>query len=108
MQSHINRIHFSKHIFDVWENVYEPAEDCFLFAENLEVERGAQVIDVGTGCGILGILAADTAAEVVAIDLNPYAVRCAKENSKLNNAATRWFSCKLTSLPPLTWRQDLI
>jgi len=79
------RTRFGKYIFDVWENVYEPAEDSFLFAENLTVEKGAQVLDVGTGCGILGIVAAENAATVLAIDLNPYAIRCAKENSALNN-----------------------
>ena len=41
-------------------------------------------MDVGTGCGLLGILAAKKACKVVAVDLNPYAIRCAKENSVLN------------------------
>ena len=81
----VKRVHFGKYVFNVWENVYEPAEDSFLFAENLDVEKGAQVLDVGTGCGLLGILAAEKAGNVVAVDLNPYAVRCAKENSALNN-----------------------
>ena len=85
MQSPVRRIRFGKYIFDVWENVYEPAEDSFLFAENLDVERGMHVLDVGTGCGMLGILAAEKAAGVITVDLNPYAVRCAKENSVLNN-----------------------
>jgi len=85
MQSPVKRVHFDKYIFDVWENVYEPAEDTFLFAENLSMETCVQVLDVGTGCGILGILAAEKASKVVAIDLNPYAARCAKENSMLNN-----------------------
>ena len=85
----VRRVHFGKHIFDVWENVYEPAEDTFLFAENLGLEEGVQVLDVGTGCGILGILAAEKAAEVVALDMNPYAVRCAKENSALNNVSNK-------------------
>jgi release factor glutamine methyltransferase len=89
MQSPIKRTHFSKHIFDISENVYEPAEDSFLFAENLEVKRGEQVLDVGTGCGILGILAAEKAAAVLAVDPNPYAIRCAKENSKLNNVESK-------------------
>lgn len=84
MQSPVRRIRFGKNVFDVWENVYEPAEDSFLFAENLDVERGMQVLDVGTGCGLLGITAAEKAAGVIAVDLNPYAVRCAKENSVLN------------------------
>jgi release factor glutamine methyltransferase len=85
MPSPVKRAHFGKYIFDVWENVYEPAEDSFLFAENLDVEKGTNVLDVGTGCGILGILAAEKAATVLAVDLNPYAIRCAKENSALNN-----------------------
>ncbi len=85
MQSPVKRTRFGDFIFDVSENVYEPAEDSFLFAENLEVEKGAQVLDVGTGCGILGIFAAEKAALVIAVDLNPYALRCAKENSALNN-----------------------
>ena len=81
----VKRVHFGNYVFNVWENVYEPAEDSFLFAENLDVEKGAQVLDVGAGCGMLGILAAEKAGNVVALDLNPYAVRCAKENSTLNN-----------------------
>jgi release factor glutamine methyltransferase len=85
MSSAVKRMHFGKFVFDVWENVYEPAEDTFLFAENLHVEKGAQVLDVGTGCGILGILAAEKASTVVAVDLNPYAVRCAQANSELNS-----------------------
>ena len=75
---------FGDYVFDLNDEVYEPAEDTFLFAENLEVKEGEQVLDLGTGCGILGILAAKKANEVVAVDLNPYAIRCAKENSALN------------------------
>ena len=81
----VKRVHFGNYVFNVWENVYEPAEDSFLFAENLDVEKGAQVLDVGTGCGMLGILAAEKAGNVVAVDLNPYAVCCARENAALNN-----------------------
>jgi len=84
MQSPVKRVHFGSLVFDVWENVYEPAEDTFLMAENLDVDAGMQVLDVGTGCGILGAVAAQKAASVVSIDLNPYAVRCAKANSVLN------------------------
>ena len=79
------RVYFDDYVFVVDENVYTPAEDSFLFAENLDVEAGGSVLDMGTGCGILGILAAKNANAVVAVDVNPYAVRCAKENAKLNN-----------------------
>jgi release factor glutamine methyltransferase len=79
------RVYFGDCSFSVWENVYEPAEDSFLFAENLEVEAGERVLDMGTGCGILGILAAKKGCSVVAMDVNPYAVRCARENATFNN-----------------------
>jgi release factor glutamine methyltransferase len=89
MPSPIKQVFFEGYVFRVDENVYEPAEDSFLFAENLGVEDGEAVLDIGTGCGILGIVAAEKAAKVVAVDINPYAVRCAKENAKLNRVADR-------------------
>jgi release factor glutamine methyltransferase len=72
-------------MFDVWANVYEPAEDSFLFAENLKTKKDDVVLDMGAGCGILGIIAAEKAAEVVAVDINPYAMKCARANAQLNN-----------------------
>jgi release factor glutamine methyltransferase len=83
------KVFFGKYIFDVWENVYEPAEDSFLFARNLLVQDNSVVLDMGTGCGILGIIAAVQASEVVAVDINPYAVRCAKENARLNRVLNK-------------------
>ena len=85
MPSQTKRVYFSDYVFVVDENVYEPAEDSFLFAENLELHAGERVLDMGTGCGILGILAAKDAQRVIALDVNPYAVHCAKENAALNN-----------------------
>ncbi len=78
------RVFFADFVFVVDENVYEPAEDSFLFAENLKVNARDRVLDMGTGSGILGVVAAKTACDVIAVDLNPYAVRCALYNAKLN------------------------
>jgi len=83
------RAHFGVCVFNIFEEVYEPAEDTFLFAENLDVKEGEQVLDVGTGCGILGILAAKKAGGVVAVEINPHAIRCAKENSELNGVDSK-------------------
>ncbi len=85
----VKRVYFEKQAFDVCEDVYEPAEDSFLFAENLEIERGAEVLDVGTGCGILSIVAAEKGADVIAVDFNPYAIQSAKENASLNNVRNK-------------------
>jgi release factor glutamine methyltransferase len=87
----VKKVFFEDWVFCVLENVYEPAEDSFLFAENLAVGEGDVVLDMGTGCGILGVVAAEKAAKVVAVDVNPYAVRCAKENAKLNGVLDRMF-----------------
>jgi release factor glutamine methyltransferase len=81
----IKRVHFGNYYFDVYDDVYEPAEDSFLFAENLDVKEGAEVLDMGVGCGLLGILAAQKASAVLGVDINPYAISCAKANSALNN-----------------------
>jgi release factor glutamine methyltransferase len=70
--------------FEICENVYDPAEDSFFFAENLDVKEGTYILDMGTGSGILGIVAADKASEVLAVDINPYSIVCAKHNALLN------------------------
>jgi release factor glutamine methyltransferase len=72
--------------FNITEEVFEPSDDSFLFAENLDVHKGDEVLDLGTGCGILGVLAAiQYAKNVLSVDINPYAVTCAKQNAALNH-----------------------
>ena len=46
-------------------------------------------MDLGTGCGILGIVAAQRAQNVLAVDINPYAISCAKQNAVLNNVRVK-------------------
>ncbi|MBI3977924.1 MAG: methyltransferase [Chloroflexi bacterium] len=43
-------------------------------------EPGASVLDLGTGSGVIAIFAGRWARRVVAVDLNPAAVRCARAN----------------------------
>jgi len=73
--------------FYISRNVYEPAEDTFLAADNLMVNEDDAVLDIGTGCGILAVLAAQKAKKVVAVDVNPHAIRCARKNAKINKLA---------------------
>lgn len=80
---------YKDHIFYVFPEVYEPSDDTYLLADNLKVKKGCEVLDIGTGCGILGILASDMADRVVAVEINPYAVRCAKINAEINDAAEK-------------------
>jgi len=89
MSSMNKKVFFEDYTFLVDARVYEPAEDSFLFAENLPTEEARKVIDVGAGCGFLGIIAARRANEVFAVDVNPYAVHCAKQNARLNRLTSR-------------------
>lgn len=70
--------------FLVYPGIYEPAEDTFLIADNLDVRRGERVLELGTGCGLLAILAAKRGAKVVATDINPLALECARTNAAEN------------------------
>jgi release factor glutamine methyltransferase len=49
------------------------------------VHRDAEVLDMGTGSGVCAVFAAQHARRVVAVDINPAAVRCAAINTLLNN-----------------------
>jgi release factor glutamine methyltransferase len=89
MNSQPKRIFYEGYVFDVLESVYEPAEDSFLLAENLVIKEGDLVLDVGTGCGLLAVLAAKNAKKVIATDMNPHAVWCALQNANLNNVANK-------------------
>jgi release factor glutamine methyltransferase len=102
MNSQSKRVFFGDYAFVVDENVYEPAEDTFLFAENLDVNDGDTVLDMGTGCGILGILAVKKASMVVSIEINPYAVRCIRRNTLLNNARSKIFIVQGDLFAPLS------
>ena len=59
------------------------------FIATLDI-KGKQVIDVGTGTGILAIAAALAgAAEVIATDINPSATLSVPENARLNGVGGR-------------------
>jgi release factor glutamine methyltransferase len=106
MLSSTKQVFFEGSTFVVSKHVYEPAEDSFLFAENLDVKQGATVLDVGAGCGLLGILVAKKASTVVAIDINPYAILCTKENARLNNVQDKMFFVRGDLVAPLSRETD--
>ncbi len=75
--------------FRVFTDVYKPAEDTFLLAENLEINENERVLELGTGCGILSILSAKEKAEVVATDINQTTLECARGNAKIHEVEDR-------------------
>jgi len=87
MKSSRKQVVYNDLTFHILRNVYEPAEDTFLAADNMIVKKADVVLDMGTGCGILAVLAAQKAKKVVAVDVNPHAISCARKNAEINKLA---------------------
>jgi release factor glutamine methyltransferase len=54
------------------------------------VTANQTVLDMGTGSGVIGIMAAKRGARVLAVDVNPAAVALATENVCRHNLTDRW------------------
>ncbi len=68
--------------FVVFKNVFWAFYDNPLLT-TFKINPGDSVLDVGTGTGVIAIFAAyGGAGKIVAVDINPAAVACAKENAK--------------------------
>ena len=68
---------------------HETTSMCMQLLEK-HLQEGMRVMDVGTGSGILAIAAARLGArEVLAIDIDPAAVKVARENIALNHVRDR-------------------
>jgi release factor glutamine methyltransferase len=65
-------------------NVYQPSDDSFLLADNIRVKENERVLDMGTGCGIQGMIASRMGGAVTSSDINEEALKCASRNAKLN------------------------
>lgn len=80
--------------------VYPPQSDTWLLARALRtaaIGPGARVLDLCTGTGALALTAVRTgAAEVTAVDVNPWAVLAARCNAALRRAPVRVLCGDLT------------
>ncbi len=72
--------------YKISENVFNPKfyYTSTFMAKHVHVNPGDSVLDIGTGSGIQAITAASTASKVIAVDVNPEAVRFARENVGCN------------------------
>lgn len=71
--------------FIVHKNVFWPFEDSQTLVEALVIHPGEEVLDIGSGSGVIAIFAASKGAgKVVAVDINPEAVENTKVNAQLH------------------------
>ena len=75
---------------------HETTRLCAALLENY-VEDGCKMIDVGCGSGILAICASKLGAgSCYACDIDPYAIKVARENVELNSCAN--ITCEVSDL----------
>lgn len=65
--------------------VYVPSDDTFLLAENLDIEFGDSVLEIGTGTGIVAMYASKLTDNITVTDINFNALELAERNFKKNN-----------------------
>jgi release factor glutamine methyltransferase len=73
-----------------------------------EVRETDRVLDLGTGSGVNGIVAASISGDVVAVDVSAPAVECARENAELNGVAPRMRIVESDLFERVEGRFDLI
>ena len=72
-------------IIDTDDNVYVPAEDSYLLAENLQIKEGQSVLEIGTGSGIVAMYASRLTDKITVTDINFDACELARKNFRKNN-----------------------
>jgi release factor glutamine methyltransferase len=88
---------YRKVLFESCPNVYKPSDDSFLLADNIVAKKGERVLDMGTGCGIQGIIASKMGGVVTSSDISEAALKCARANAKLNGADINFVKSDLFS-----------
>lgn len=72
-------------IINTHDNVYIPAEDSYLLADNLQIKQGQSVLEIGTGSGIVAMYASRLTDDITVTDINFDACELARKNFEDNN-----------------------
>src|SRR3989338_10157948 len=104
--SHCKKVFYGELEFRVHPDVYEPSDDSFALARNVPGFAKGDVLDVGTGCGILAMVAGGEETEVLGVDVSEVAVENARFNAKMNGVECRFLQSNLFG--EVDGRYDLI
>lgn len=77
---------------EITPDIFPPSCIAPLIAESVRISPGEKAIDIGTGSGILAIIAAKMGGIVSATDTSIDAIRAAKRNAELNNVDVKFVS----------------
>jgi release factor glutamine methyltransferase len=76
-------------LWRVADGVQPPKAGSLLLARYLPFHPGERVLELGSGVGLAAVLAAKAGSSVVATDVVPEAVECARQNALLNGVGDR-------------------
>ncbi|WP_405268374.1 HemK2/MTQ2 family protein methyltransferase [Methanobrevibacter sp.] len=72
-------------IINTDDNVYIPAEDSYMLADNLQIKKGQSVLEIGTGSGIVAMYASRLTDNITVTDINFDACELARKNFEAND-----------------------
>lgn len=94
----------AKYTLQLSSGAFPLSTDSLVLADFVRLPKNAKVLDLGSGCGTLGLLlcAKDPGCQVTGIELDPAAHRAALENAARNALQSRLYSLcgDLRSMPP--------
>ena len=71
-------------IINTDDNVYKPAEDSYMLADNLLIKEGQSVLEIGTGSGVVAMYASRLTDCITVTDINFDACELARRNFEDN------------------------
>ncbi|MHA1441106.1 MAG: HemK2/MTQ2 family protein methyltransferase [Candidatus Heimdallarchaeota archaeon] len=92
------------------KDVYDPAEDSFLLAENVVIPDNGRVLEIGPGSGYVSLFLAKkySQAEYFCIDINPIATITTKKNAQMNKLSLHVICANLFSTLKISRDFDVI
>jgi HemK-related putative methylase len=75
--------------FRIAEGVQPPKAGSLFFCRHLDFRSDEAVLEIGAGIGLAAVLAARAGCRVIATDVVPAAVECARANAVLNGVADK-------------------
>lgn len=98
-----NILEFERFKIKTHENVFSPRHDIGIYSEALKgiIKKNNKILELGTGTGAISISLAKSfnSISILATDINPYAIKIAKQNARINEVEgiisfkkSNWFS----------------
>ena len=81
----------------IHKTVYKPLGEARILSMCVEWYAFGNMLDMGTGTGIQGIIGAKKGCKVTFADINPAAIECARHNARLSNISGKFVVSDLFS-----------